>query len=80
LVAITAGCDNYEPYVSLFIGVLAGITYYSVSGLLIKLRIDDPLDASPVHGGCGFLGVICVGLFDRKVGLFYTGSGHSLGI
>ena len=26
--------------------------------LLVKLQIDDPVDASPVHGFCGIWGVI----------------------
>ena len=28
--------------------------------LLVKLKIDDPVDASPVHGFCGIWGVIAV--------------------
>ena len=32
--------------------------------LLQKLKIDDPVDASPVHGFCGIWGVLAAGLFD----------------
>lgn len=31
--------------------------------LMIRLKIDDPLDAFAVHGACGFWGVISTGLF-----------------
>ena len=32
--------------------------------LLQKLKIDDPVDAAPVHGFCGMWGCIACGLFD----------------
>ena len=32
--------------------------------LLQKLKIDDPVDASPVHGFCGIWGVLAAALFD----------------
>ena len=34
------------------------------SMLLQKLKIDDPVDAAPVHGFCGIWGVLACGLFD----------------
>lgn len=46
---------------------------------MIKLKIDDPLDASPVHGFCGAWGVLAVGLFDKTDGVFYGGNGKLLG-
>jgi ammonia channel protein AmtB len=33
---------------------------------LIKLRIDDPLDAFPVHGICGMWGIAAGGLFSTE--------------
>lgn len=36
------------------------------SSALVKLKIDDPLDAFPVHGVCGFWGVIAVGFFAKQ--------------
>jgi Amt family ammonium transporter len=42
--------------------------YYGSSQLLLKLKIDDPLDASPVHFFCGMWGVLAAGLFANKVG------------
>ena len=34
--------------------------------LLLKLKIDDPLEAAPMHGACGAFGVFWVGLMARK--------------
>ncbi len=33
------------------------------------MNIDDPIDASQVHGSCGFWGLLAVGIFDGKKGL-----------
>merc|ERR1719233_239398 len=63
LVSITAPCAVIEPELSIVIGFLGGIIYYGFSRLMIKLEIDDPLDAAAVHGACGFWGVISVGIF-----------------
>ena len=37
--------------------------------LLQKLKIDDPVDASPVHGFCGIWGVLACGFFDWGKGV-----------
>lgn len=58
LVSITAGCAGVTQWGALIIGFLGGIIYILASKLLIKLRIDDPLDAAPVHGFCGAWGVL----------------------
>ena len=88
LVAITAGCSSVSPWAAVPIGIIGGWVYYGVSKLLIKLRIDDAVDAIPVHLGNGMWGMIAVGLFANPVhtldayskeisGLFY-GNGDLL--
>lgn len=77
LVGITAGCAYVTTSGAVIIGFLSPLICLGASNLLIKLRIDDPLDASPVHGACGFFGVVAVGLFDPNGGLFY-GQGGAL--
>lgn len=42
---------------------LMGDPWESRCGLFLR-RIDDPLDASSVHGACGFWGGLCAVLFD----------------
>ena len=63
LVAITAGCSVVEPWAAFVIGVIGGWVYIFYSSLLIKLKIDDAVDAIPVHFGNGTWGCIAVGLF-----------------
>lgn len=66
LVAITAGTSVVEPYAALFIGIMGGWVYLGASKLLIKLRIDDAVDAVPVHAANGAWGVLAVGFFSKR--------------
>ena len=34
-------------------GCIAGVIYVSISLLMVRLKIDDPLDAVAVHAGSG---------------------------
>jgi len=92
LVAITAGCATVSPWAAVVIGIFAGIFYLMGSFLLVRLRIDDAVDAIPVHMVGGAWGVIATGLFTTPTrlaaafphlgehpGLFY-GGGKLLGI
>jgi Amt family ammonium transporter len=65
LVAITAGCATVETWVAVIIGIFAGIFYLMGSFLLVRLRIDDAVDAIPVHMVGGAWGVISTGLFSN---------------
>eukprot|EP00438_Fugacium_kawagutii_P026968 Skav224408 [mRNA] locus=scaffold657:99189:101949:+ [translate_table: standard] len=58
LVSITAGCGSMESGSAVATGVIGGFVYQAASMLLQKLKIDDPVDAVPVHGFCGAWGVI----------------------
>jgi Amt family ammonium transporter len=51
-----------------------------LSRVLIKFKIDDPLDAIPVNGGCGVTGVLGVGFFHVEKGILYGDSGRLLAI
>ncbi|GMI09528.1 hypothetical protein TrVE_jg10393 [Triparma verrucosa] len=63
LVAITAGCSVVWPWAAVVIGFTGGFIYIGASNLLIKLGIDDAVDAIPVHFANGIWGCIAVGLF-----------------
>ena len=57
IVAQCAGCNTYYCWSSLLIGCFAGMTYIGISNLILRLKIDDPLDAIAVHAGAGkFMG------------------------
>eukprot|EP00191_Tetraselmis_sp_GSL018_P019884 CAMPEP_0177578096 /NCGR_PEP_ID=MMETSP0419_2-20121207/148_1 /TAXON_ID=582737 /ORGANISM="Tetraselmis sp., Strain GSL018" /LENGTH=332 /DNA_ID=CAMNT_0019066481 /DNA_START=630 /DNA_END=1628 /DNA_ORIENTATION=- len=66
LVGITASSSVVEPYAAVAIGAVSALICGFASKALIRFRIDDPLDASPVHFFCGLWGVIAVGLFASK--------------
>jgi len=65
LVAITAGCAFVMPGSALIIGVIGGIIVILVAEAVERLRIDDPVGAFAVHGGCGIWGTLAVGLFGQ---------------
>ena len=64
LVAITAPCAFVSPGSALFIGLVAGVLVVE-SALFIerKLKIDDPVGASAVHGVNGAWGILATGIF-----------------
>jgi Amt family ammonium transporter len=77
LVAITAPCAFVSPTASVIIGVLAGILV--CLGVLFNervIKVDDPCGAISVHGYCGWLGAVCVGIFaDGTYGSGWNGIG-----
>ncbi|MCW3804431.1 ammonium transporter [Plebeiibacterium marinum] len=78
LVGITAGCDVVSPGGAAVIGAIAGlVVVFSIEFIDKKLKVDDPVGAISVHGVCGALGTLLVGLFATDGGLFY-GGGASL--
>ena len=66
LVAITSPCASVEPWAAVLIGVIAGWVYLIGSRLLIRFKIDDAVDAIPVHLGGGAWGVLSAGLFTTQ--------------
>ena len=83
LVAITAGCGLVEPWAAVLIGLIGGLVYLGATRVLIWMRVDDAVDAIPVHAANGAWGMIALGLFaspdrllmayghDTHVGFFY---------
>jgi Amt family ammonium transporter len=65
LVAVSGACALVDGWAACVIGVVGAGAYHFGSWLLLRLRIDDPLDASPLHFCCGLLGVVSVGLFSK---------------
>lgn len=63
LVAVTAGCGVIEPWAAVITGVFAGLIYIVGSRGLVQLRVDDAVDAIPVHMMNGIWGCFAVGLW-----------------
>ena len=91
LVGITAPCAVVDSWGALVIGIICGLVCTLSVTFLDKRHIDDPVGAVSVHGLCGLLGGVFVGLFANPVilesngveigaGLFYGGGVRQLGI
>ncbi|TYQ16497.1 UNVERIFIED_CONTAM: ammonium transporter [Acetivibrio alkalicellulosi] len=81
LVAITAGCEEVSLIGAIIIGLIAGfVIVFGVEFVEKVLKVDDPVGAVTVHGLCGALGTIMVGVFSTDGGLLYGGGLSQLGI
>lgn len=93
LVSITGACAVVDPWSAVVIGFVAGILYLASSKLLVRLRLDDVVDAIPVHFTNGAWGTISTGLFAQSdlislayrqtisdQGIFVGGSGTLFGL
>ncbi|RMX43323.1 hypothetical protein pdam_00014952 [Pocillopora damicornis] len=77
MVAMCAGCNVVHPYAAVVIGIIAGMAYVAWSTVMLRVKIDDPLDAVAVHLGGGFWGVLSVPIFNKESGIFYAADEHS---
>lgn len=74
LVAITAGTDAVSAVGAIAIGIIAGIVVeLAVVFIDTKLKVDDPVGAIAVHGVCGSVGTVLVGVFATDGGILYGG-------
>jgi len=86
LAAVTPGAAFVSPMAALAIGAIAAlICYYSIGLFKNRLKIDDALDVSSIHGLPGIWGTLAVGLFadgrlNGVTGLFAGGGWHQLGV
>jgi len=71
LVAITASCAFVSPADAIIIGAIAGILSGSFLVILEKLKIDDVVNAIPVHLICGIWGTLAIAIFGdiEKMGI-----------
>ncbi|CAF1540603.1 unnamed protein product [Adineta ricciae] len=89
LAGITPASGYIDPQYGAVIGVILGFTsYLSIFLIKHKLRIDDALDVSSVHGITGIVGSLAIGFFGQKSfnedgrdGLFFgSNSPYLLGV
>ena len=79
LVGITAGCGAVNAWGALAIGLICGLlVVLSIEFIDKKLKIDDPVGAISVHGVCGFIGTVLVGVFALDGGLAFGGGAKLL--
>jgi ammonia channel protein AmtB len=71
VISVSAGADIYHPSLAYLLAAFGGASVVFVGGWIERrLRVDDAVGAVAVHGYCGFLGVLLVGIF---AGGFPTG-------
>eukprot|EP00629_Pelagomonadales_sp_RCC1024_P000514 CAMPEP_0119261258 /NCGR_PEP_ID=MMETSP1329-20130426/1383_1 /TAXON_ID=114041 /ORGANISM="Genus nov. species nov., Strain RCC1024" /LENGTH=536 /DNA_ID=CAMNT_0007260793 /DNA_START=202 /DNA_END=1812 /DNA_ORIENTATION=- len=90
LVSITAACSTVEPWAGVVIGAVGACFYTAGSLLLVKLEVDDAVNATPVHYFAGSWGLLAPAFFARpenlrraygissRAGLFYGGGPYML--
>ncbi|MBE0689042.1 MAG: ammonium transporter, partial [Anaerolineae bacterium] len=91
LVGITAGCAFVSPWAAILIGLTGGILVIVAGEIVERAKIDDAVGAFAVHGACGMMGTMAIGLFGEpsltavgpmagKAGLFLGGGLDLLGV
>lgn len=71
MVAVCASCNQTTTYGAFVIGIGGGVSYMLLTWTVLKLKVDDPLDATAVHLGGGMWGVIATALFSTDFGVLY---------
>ena len=74
LVAITPGAGYVNAMAAILIGLLGGITGVLAVAVKFRFRYDDSLDVVGVHGACGVVGTLLVGVL-----AMHGAGGHLLG-
>jgi Amt family ammonium transporter len=81
LVGVTAGCAVVSPVGAICIGLICGTAVvFAIEFIDKKLKVDDPVGAVSVHGVCGAIGTLLVGVFATDGGLLYGGGFDQLGV
>jgi ammonia channel protein AmtB len=64
VISVSAGADVYHPALTYLLAMFGGAFAVWVGGIVEKRwRVDDAVGAVAVHGSCGFLGLLYVGIF-----------------
>jgi Amt family ammonium transporter len=63
LVSITGCCDCVESYFACAIGVIASLFYIGGCKLMEVFKLDDAVEAVPVHLFGGIWGTLATGIF-----------------
>jgi Amt family ammonium transporter len=77
LVGVTAGADVLMPWAAILVGIAGGALVSLAVPAIERMKIDDAVGAFSVHGVCGILGTVWVGLLsfseEAGLGLLYGG-------
>lgn len=76
MVSVSGVADTTENWCAVLIGAIAGVWYVAAVGLLEFYRIDDPLEAVPVHFAGGIWGLFATGFFNLAQGALFPKALH----
>ncbi len=74
MVSMCGGCNEYQPWAAILVGAIGGVAFICGHKLMLRMKLDDPLDAVAVHGFGGIVGVVMVPFFAYDNGIFWTGN------
>ncbi|XP_055899273.1 putative ammonium transporter 1 isoform X2 [Biomphalaria glabrata] len=77
MVAICGGCNSMRPWSAAVVGFVASFLMKAFEYLLLKLRIDDPVNAVGIHFGGGTWGALSVALFKYDTGIVFSWNKHA---
>jgi Amt family ammonium transporter len=94
LVGITSACSVVDPWASIIIGIISVFWYQAGRVALLRLKVDDVVNAAPVHLCAGMWGLLAPAFFAspfnlqnaygveqgaKTIGLLYGGDATMLG-
>nr|KAG5700987.1 hypothetical protein BaRGS_022698 [Batillaria attramentaria] len=72
MVSVCSGVNVYRPWAAAAIGIVGALVENAWSAMMLKIHVDDPLDAVAVHWGAGLVGVLGVPFLKPDEGIFYA--------
>jgi len=67
LVAITGCCDCVKPYIACVIGIIASFFYIFGCWFIERIKLDDAVEAVPVHLFGGICGTLVTGFLGTPI-------------
>ncbi|KAI8781078.1 ammonium transporter 1 [Biomphalaria glabrata] len=77
MVSICGGCNNVRPWGAAVVGLVASFIMKGIELLLLRYKIDDPLNACGIHFGGGSWGAISLAFLKYDTGILFTWSQRS---
>ena len=53
MISICCGADALYPWASFVSGSVGSVVYLATSRMVLRIGVDDPIDAVAVHAGAG---------------------------
>lgn len=70
-VAASCSAALIYPWAAVIVGCVAGLAYLAWSGVLQRLKVDDPTDAFAVHAGAAMWGLIALAFLHPQFGILF---------